>query len=188
METAVVAKSATKSMPDTTQMPVEPPVEQPPLSMPETVIDDTAMDSGAKMTMPESSSDTGSMATSPTPVPSPPTQTAMIEKPPAPARRNNNVSSDGWLQQLNPQDYVVQLVASADQRGLDRFLAANQNSISSPFSTARTLSKGREWHVVLMGPFSNRSQANAAINQLPSRLRQNNPWVRQVSSVLSAAR
>jgi septal ring-binding cell division protein DamX len=83
---------------------------------------------------------------------------------------------------------VVQLVASADQRGLDRFLAANQNSISSPFSTARTLSKGREWHVVLMGPFSNRSQANAAINQLPSRLRQNNPWVRQVSSVLSAAR
>jgi hypothetical protein len=141
---AAAAPAAAAAMPDTTQMPVESPVEQPSLAMPDSGIpeDTTAMDSGMGTALPESSK-TSDMMTAPAAPPAkspPPTQTAMIDRQPPPARSGNRVSSDGWLQQLNPQDYVVQLVASADQRGSIRSTTSSKTfrSTSSTPSSSPT--------------------------------------------------
>lgn len=181
VETAAAPAADQAPIPDTSQPPMAASGVQSSMSMPK---NDVAMDSGMDSKMPEPSA-SDSVVTPPPPAP---VQTAMVEKQPAAPVTSGNIGSDGWLQQLNPQDYLVQLIASANRRDLDRFLSANQGAIGSQINIARTLSKGREWHVVLMGPFANRSQANAAINQLPSRIRQNEPWIRQVSSVAAAAR
>lgn len=164
------------------------PVSEEPITVDTAALNDSQM---KKSQMESSSAELNSMTETQSPQ-----QTAMIEKQPvitAPAPVTTTpapaTSSGGnWLQQLNPRDYVVQLVASPNQRGLNKFLATNRNAISSPLNTALTFSKGRQWHVVLMGPFSNRGQARSAISQLPANVQRQKPWIRQVSSVLKAAR
>jgi outer membrane biosynthesis protein TonB len=106
----------------------------------------------------------------------------------APATSVADAAPQDWLQQLNPQDYLVQLLATPTQESLDGFLADHRASIPPDAKTARTTSKGREWHVLLLGPFSSRADAQAAIEKLPAAFNKNEPWIRQVSSVQAIAR
>jgi septal ring-binding cell division protein DamX len=192
---SVAAASQASQLPqsDSVSQPALPQSVEPPSTVSESTTAMTAMDDASKMQPAPQPVAEPAKAPVPAPVQSPPTQTAMLDsQPPAqsmPARSTSTAGdSADWLQRLNPSDYLVQLIASPNQTGVDKFLAANGGSLPAQFNTARTWSKGRQWHVVLMGPFANRNQARAAISQLPAGLRRNNPWIRQVSTVLAAVR
>ena len=93
------------------------------------------------------------------------------------------VGTGSWLSQLNPSDYVVQLIAAPNAASADKFLAGNQQKLPASAHSAMTVSKGRTWHVVLMGPFADAGDAKAALQELPDNVRKNKPWVRKVSAV-----
>ena len=99
-------------------------------------------------------------------------------KPPA-----QTTGSASWLGQLNPNDYVVQLMAAPEAAAVDKFLVRNQEKLPVAANSAMTVSKGRTWHVVLMGPFSDSGDAKSALKLLPEKVRKNKPWVRKVSTV-----
>ena len=107
-------------------------------------------------------------------------------------KKNAPKTSQQWLNQLNPQDYVVQLLATPQKDAVTTFLANNRANLeTSPTRTTsivRTNSKGQDWYVLLLGPFTNEQGARAAVAELPPALRDNDPWVRQVSAVRAIAR
>ncbi|MFO1351798.1 MAG: SPOR domain-containing protein [Gammaproteobacteria bacterium] len=107
---------------------------------------------------------------------------------PAPAKPVVRPSQDDWLSSLDPREYVVQLLASADKSALDEVITAYGQHLPMPPQIARTLSKGQAWYVLLLGPYTDAGAANTALKTLPADLRKRNPWVRKIATVQAAAR
>ena len=93
-----------------------------------------------------------------------------------------------WLEQLNPDYYLVQLMAAPEKQSLQKFIAANKDSIPAQAKTLLTHSRGRDWFVLLIGPFTDSAQAKTAIKKLPLALQEHKPWPRSVASVKRAVR
>ncbi|MGB2065286.1 MAG: SPOR domain-containing protein, partial [Marinomonas gallaica] len=51
------------------------------------------------------------------------------------------------------------------------------------FSYFESLHNGRAWFVVVYGEYRNRSEAIAAVENLPNGLRSLNPWARSVRGI-----
>lgn len=132
-------------------------------------------------------------AAEPEPAPEPTTAAAPAPAPeptPPPAAAEpvtETGSGQDWLSQLDPQAYLVQLLATPNKDSLDQFLAGS-SSLPAGTQVVRTQSKGKDWYVLLLGPFADRAAAGDAVAQLPEVIQRNQPWIRSVNSVQATAR
>lgn len=110
------------------------------------------------------------VVTTPTPVTPEPAPSAM-------ARFNK---TDAWLKE-NPNRYTLQLLGTYNIGTVEDFIR-EQGSIDA-FSYFKARHNNREWFVVVYGTYRNRSEAIAAVEQLPADLRALNPWARSVRGI-----
>jgi len=95
------------------------------------------------------------------------------------------VHRDAWFQQREAEEYFIQLMAVSDETALRDFILARQPFPADP-GYFRAYSQGREWYVLVLGPYPNRRQAQTALQALPSTLRRYQPWPRSLASIQAA--
>jgi MSHA biogenesis protein MshM len=95
-----------------------------------------------------------------------------------------------WLQQADPRHYSIQvLTAAADaNNAIEQFLSQPdlQAQLGKFFVTDSVL-KGNPMVNVVYGEFSSFSAANQALNALPDEVKRNQPYVRNVRDLQTAA-
>jgi septal ring-binding cell division protein DamX len=87
------------------------------------------------------------------------------------------------LQQIPPEAYLVQVMASSNRVALEKFLASHRSAFKHTAQVLPISSKRSHRYVLLLGPFSNRDEAKNALNALPQAVRKAGPWVRTVASL-----
>lgn len=95
------------------------------------------------------------------------------------------VHRDAWFQQRNAEEYFIQLMAVGDETALRDFILARQAFPAEP-GYFRAYSQGREWYVLVLGPYPDRRSAQAALQALPPALRRYQPWPRSLASIQAA--
>lgn len=88
--------------------------------------------------------------------------------------------TQAWLER-NPNRYTLQLLGTHNQDMVQEFIR-DQGSLDA-FSYFQALHNGRDWYVVVYGEYRNRSEAIAAVENLPKGLQQLNPWARSVRGI-----
>ncbi len=78
--------------------------------------------------------------------------------------------------------FVIQLFGSYSQKNATDF-ATTYSSKSTRLITYQTQHKGKPWHVVVAGPYANRSTAASQSKYFPEKLRKQNLWVRSVEPI-----
>ncbi len=118
-------------------------------------------------------------------------QRVVVESEPQVARTvedSNSVESDTpvhdieWLSKQDPEKYVLQLIGAYEKDTIKLYLKSfdrNEEQIIA-FTTSN---KGKDWHVLVYGLYSDRDKAIAAIETLPGRAKLMAPWPRTVGSI-----
>jgi|GEM_PF-4699576 len=86
-----------------------------------------------------------------------------------------------YLLSLDKGLWFVQLAGFEKLPHVVEFLESNQSAGELHFY--RTVRNGKNWHVIILGPFSAQPMAEQAIKRLPERLRKTSPWIKAVSQV-----
>lgn len=82
-----------------------------------------------------------------------------------------------WQQAITRQGYAIQLAGSRNKQSLVTFAASR--SIQNKVAYARTVHEGRDWFILLYGPFAKFKEASAALESLPVVLTRYSPWIRK---------
>lgn len=110
---------------------------------------------------------------------SPPVEPSSMEPRAATESPENPLRREIWALAQNPDQFTLQLVASGNQEGIDKFI----QSLALPGKRALIQSRrgDRDWYTVLYGVFADRAAAVAAKAELPER--HQGAWPRSFRSV-----
>lgn len=114
---------------------------------------------------------------------SPPSVAAPVKETPvapAPAPADRFDKTEWWLTQ-NPSRYTLQLLGTYSLDTVKEFIR-DQGSLDN-FSYFQSVHNDKNWFVVVYGTYRNRSEAIAAVEQLPKDLRSLNPWARSIRGI-----
>ncbi len=126
---------------------------------------------------------------------------ALIEKPipapkqaaPAPVRNEpikptaSSLSSyEQTLLSRSANNYVLQILGASSESSVSKFIAKEKLDLETGYFETRL--NGKPWFVVLVGNFTSRSAATAAMEALPASAKAYGPWVRSVSDIQTAIR
>jgi len=89
------------------------------------------------------------------------------------------MASGGSLAEQPENYYAVQVVASSSMKNLQSF--AQAHGISDQWVTETTVD-GKNWYILLSGIYPDKQQAQAALDEMRTKL-DTNPWIRTVGSV-----
>lgn len=78
--------------------------------------------------------------------------------------------------------YVLQLLAASRRQNLDRYIKTQPNAPNLRIHR-KIRNQGAHWFVVVIGPFSSRSEANKALTELPEAQRKSAPWPKSIKAV-----
>lgn len=98
------------------------------------------------------------------------------------ARTQENPAVD-WLRKLSAEQYLLQIRASPKRQEVEQYARKYLEAVSPPPQVVPTTVKGRDWYVLLLGPFDARKGASEMLDRLPSEVQKGKPWIRTVSSV-----
>ena len=91
------------------------------------------------------------------------------------------------LTNASASSFITQLFGSYSEANAVAFIKQHEGSLTKNGLGAllyyRSEHKGKEWFVVVSGPYSSKSIAKANAAKFPSKLRKQNPWVRSVKPV-----
>lgn len=109
---------------------------------------------------------------------------ALTLKPTLSSTPARGTASD-WLLSRPAEEYMIQLLASDDPAKVEQFVATHDFPIQP--TILATDNAGARWYVLLLGPYQDQAQANAAANGLPAELKAGKPWLRSVSALTKVA-
>ena len=84
--------------------------------------------------------------------------------------------------------FVVQLFGSYEAANADKFRRQWRDEIIGTLYLYETRHNNKPWFVVVAGVYGSRAEATAAVNALPRPLRDQSPWIRDISAVKQALR
>ncbi len=87
-----------------------------------------------------------------------------------------------------PSGFVVQLFGSYEAANADKFRRQWRDEITGSLYLYETRHNNKPWFVVVAGVYGSRAEATAAVNALPRPLRDQSPWIRDISAVKQALR
>ncbi len=86
-----------------------------------------------------------------------------------------------FLMSLPADHYVLQVMGSSSQAGVEDFIAGQANKAELHWYAS--LRKGKPWFVVVAGNYANAVQAKAGIEKLPTMQKRAGPWPRALKSI-----
>lgn len=84
--------------------------------------------------------------------------------------------------------YIVQLLGSYSAGGAAGFRKEWAQKVTGTLYQYQTTHNGKDWFVVVSGIYGSRTEATAAVNALPAKLRAQSPWIRPVADAQKAIR
>lgn len=95
---------------------------------------------------------------------------------------NYTLEYDGpSLRNMSSGNWAVQLIGMYDPKGFEKFV--KQVNVNHPLYIYRRARDGKMWHVAILGPFSTRAEAKAAVNSLPASLKAHRPWIKSLATI-----
>jgi TPR repeat protein len=96
----------------------------------------------------------------------------------------SNKVQDNWLSQLSGDDRLVQILGSSSRAALESYRSKHLADVQpQPRVVYSPANKGKDWYVLLWGPFGTHEHAKSMLSELPTEVLKNKPWVRTVKSV-----
>lgn len=86
-----------------------------------------------------------------------------------------------YLLERSDEAYTLQILAAASENSLKDYIG--QQSNREKLRLYRKLRSGKPWYTIVEGVYSSRSEAKAAIQQLPKNQKDTGPWPRQLSVI-----
>lgn len=90
-----------------------------------------------------------------------------------------------WLWAQSGDQYTVQLAASLDSDAIQRFIKSQPDLPELHYVHIKQ--RGRDWYISLYGSYNSFGAAKTAVDQLPSSMRKNSPWIRRLAKLQSLA-
>lgn len=91
-------------------------------------------------------------------------------------------ADESKLLQADSSTFVIQLFGSHSKKSAMLF-AKTYSSSKTKLSIFRTQHQGKPWHVVIAGPYANRTIATRQSNYFPEKIRKQKPWIRSIVPV-----
>ena len=108
--------------------------------------------------------------------------TDKVEKPITSASEDStSPKSPDWLLQQDPEAYTIQIVASPKQENLIQY--ANKWVANTSTAYYQKTVQGKEWFVLVQGIYPNRDQALDALQALPEKVQENQPYPQQLKNI-----
>jgi type II secretory pathway predicted ATPase ExeA len=107
-----------------------------------------------------------------------PTDGTVVAEEPAAATPNGLE----WLSNQPAEFYLIQLVGGHDPVKMEGYRQSLK--VQHPLTMHKTERNGQDWYLLFYGPFPDYESAVDARQQLPADLRKNQPWIRQIGSIL----
>lgn len=85
-----------------------------------------------------------------------------------------------YLLSQSPSAYTIQVLGAHSTETVDKFI---NRFPGYNFMQIQSSLNGQPWHVLFYGVYNSQNEARRALSALPSSIRQNSPWVRQVRGV-----
>ena len=96
----------------------------------------------------------------------------------------SGVRDASWLKAQNPDHFVIQLVSVYRKQELAEYIARYRRYLPlDRLSYSKTLHKGRDMYVLLLGNFGKFSEAMDELEALPTALQKNRPYLRSMRGV-----
>ena len=102
--------------------------------------------------------------------------------------RGPSIMHEKWLLDQNPSYYTIQVLAVKTQDALARLVAARCLSSHRHLASFLTYYKGAPAYPLLWGVYRHRSDASAALAELPRELKNFQPMIRRLSSIQNLIR
>lgn len=83
----------------------------------------------------------------------------------------------GWLEQLSPNAYLIQIVAASKPNSIQDFADKNLPGVSPKPQVVHTLREGKDWYHLVIGPYPSKQAAQQAADTLPKTELANKPWL-----------
>lgn len=87
-----------------------------------------------------------------------------------------------WLTEQPAEFYLIQLIGSGDRAKMENY--KESLTLPHPLTLHKTVRNGQDWYLLFYGPFPDYESAIDARAALPPDLRKNQPWIRQIGSIL----
>jgi type II secretory pathway predicted ATPase ExeA len=91
-------------------------------------------------------------------------------------------NSMAWLSNQPAEHYLIQLAGNQDRAKMESYRQSLK--LPYPLTMYKTERNGQDWYLLFYGPFPDYESAVDAREQLPVDLRKNQPWIRQIGSIL----
>lgn len=86
-----------------------------------------------------------------------------------------------WLKEQEPKQYTIQLASSRNEKSIAKVYDDNQ--LKGKGGYYHYVRAGVDRYALIYGAYKSVAQANAAIANLPEKLRKKTPWVRKIGSL-----
>ncbi|OUD16203.1 hypothetical protein TPSD3_00300 [Thioflexithrix psekupsensis] len=93
-------------------------------------------------------------------------------------------ASELWLQNSNSQHYSIQILRTSYQKTMELTQFLQREELAPLLPTLFLYHKDQQWSV-FYGTFADENSALLAINELPENIRQNRPYVRRLSTLMT---
>ncbi len=94
-------------------------------------------------------------------------------------------AAPGWLQTAAPDHYTIQLVASRDERAIQRYI--EEQNLGGQVAYFKSRREDVFWYALVQGVFPSKAAARTAIDSLAPALRKAAPWPRNIGDIRKIA-
>jgi len=114
------------------------------------------------------------------PAPDDPAPDAGMEQPEA-------LEDNKWIRGVAPDTSLLQLLGSSNAQALEDYSSENLSDAYPPTQVIATRMKGRDWYLLVMGPFDTRDRAISVRESLPIKVKSQGVWIRTAESIQAIA-
>ena len=108
-----------------------------------------------------------------------------VEQPAAPpkAAAKHTIYRESWLLDQEASYYTLQVLGVRNEESLLNFIKVHKLLQNQNVAYYKTVYKGKQWYPLLYGVYPSKSEAAAAVKELPDKIQQSVPWIRKLSAV-----
>jgi len=100
---------------------------------------------------------------------------------PVPLKRNSEIKDISWIWSQDPNDYTIQLAGGTNEVSVE----AHMRGVELPgeLAVVQIIHNKKPWYILIYGHFTEKTEAQAVVDQLPLGLKESRPWLRRFSEL-----
>ena len=102
---------------------------------------------------------------------------------PPKATMKNTIYRESWLLDQEASYYTLQVLGVRNEESLLNFVKEHKLLQKQNVAYYQTVYKGQQWYPLLYGVYPTKSEAAAAVKELPDKVQKSIPWLRRMSAI-----